>query len=187
MFTTVIECIFSVINNNDPLWPIDPYFSKERMYDKYIIISMEDRTCTEARTADTLDDPRRANDSFWNFSRALALNEAIHIQDNEPRTIAWEDFSEINAEGERIDKAWLDQFMLKMNGAVPTKNGLTATSGLGTYRNALKSLRNKHTGPELALRTERVRTEKLLERDFLKLAKLGKEIHPFGYGLLVSR
>lgn len=166
---------------------IDPDFTKERLYDKYVIISMEDRICTEARTADTLDDPRRANDGFWCFSRAFALNEAIQIQNSEPRTIAWKDFSEINAEGERLDKAWLDKVMLEMNGAIPTKNGLSATTGLGTYRNALKSLRNKHVGQELALRTERVRTEKMLERDFLKLAKFAKEIHPFGYGLIVAR
>ena len=98
---------------NQFLWPMDPDFAKTPLHEKYLIIQCEDRTCTEARTADTLDDPRRKNNSFWCFKRMFSAVEALAIHDGEPRSIPWNDFAEVNDEGDAINKQWLDTTLLR--------------------------------------------------------------------------
>ena len=142
---------------------------------------------TEARTADTLDDPKRANDGFWCFSRSFGVVELIELVDGEPRTIPWKEFAHIGSDGQAINKEWLDQFMLRMNGAIPTEHNLSATSGLGTYRNAVKSLKNRHIGNDLAHRIERVKVEKQVEKDLLNLIILNNICKGLGIQLIVSR
>ena len=73
-----------------------------------------------------------------------------------------------------------------MNGAIPTENGLSANSGVGTYRNSVKSVKNKHKGVDLEQRIQRLKAEKLLEKDLLNIIHLANKLETFGFGLIIA-
>ena len=74
-----------------------------------------------------------------------------------------------------------------MSGAIPTPSGLKANSCLDKFRRAQQSATQQYTGQQLASTVERLRVEKLWEKDLINLANFANKLHEVGIQLCVHR
>ena len=74
-----------------------------------------------------------------------------------------------------------------MSGAVSTESGLKANSALDRFRKLQRTVSQSKSGQELASAIERIRVERLWEKDLINLAKLANKLHEVGIQLCVHR
>ena len=74
-----------------------------------------------------------------------------------------------------------------MSGAIPTESGLKANSCLDRFRRSQQSATKLQSGQQLASTVERLRVEKLWEKDLINLANFANKLNDVGIQLCVHR
>ena len=74
-----------------------------------------------------------------------------------------------------------------MTGAEPTPSGLKANTGLDRFKNTNKSVQKKNSGQALASALERVKVEKLWEKDLVMLCNMANKLKEVGVILCIHR
>ena len=75
----------------------------------------------------------------------------------------------------------------RMSGAEPTESGLKANAAMERFKRNCHSIQQKLSGEELSVAMERLKVDKLWDRDLLNIINLANQLAQVGIQLLIHR